>query len=133
MPLHSIYVCEIFDVLGVDFMEPFPPSCGYTYILLFVDYVSKWVEVVPTRTDDAKTMVKNLKSLILHRYGVPKALFSDRGTHFCNKTLRALLAKYHVTHKVSTSYHSKTKGEVEISNREIKSILEKVVNLDRKE
>ena len=116
MPLHSIYVCELFDVWVVDFMEPFPPSCGYTYILLFVDYVSKWTEVVAARTDDAKTVVKNVKSLILHRYGVPKALISDRGTHFCNKTLGALLAKYHVTHKGSTGCHPQTNGQTEISN-----------------
>ena len=86
-----------------------------------------------TRTDDAKTMVKNVKSLITHRYGVPKAPISDRGTHFCNKTLGALLAKYHVTHKVSTSYHSQTNGQAEISNRVINSILEKVVKPDRKD
>jgi len=133
MPLHSIYVCEIFDAWGVDFMGPLRPSCGYTYILLFVDYVSKWVEVVAIRTDDAKTVVKNVKSYIPHRYGVPKALISDRGTHFCNQTVGALLAKYHVTHKVSTGYHPQTNGQTEISNREIKSLLEKVVNLDRKD
>ena len=114
-------------------MGPFPPSCDYTYILLFVDYVSKLVEVVATRTDYAKIVVKNVKSLILHRYGVPKALISDRGTHFCNKILGALLAKYHVTHKVSTGYHPQTNGQAEISNKEIKSILKKVVNPDRKD
>jgi len=67
-------------------MGPFPPSCDYTYILLFVDYVSKLVEVVATRTDYAKIVVKNVKSLILHRYGVPKALVSDRGTYSATKS-----------------------------------------------
>ena len=114
-------------------MGPFPPSCGYTYILLFVDYVSKWVEAVATRTDDVKTVVKNVKSHILHRYGVPKALISDRGTHFCNKTLGTLLAKYHLTHEVSIGYHPQTNGQAKISNKEIKRILEKVVNPDRKD
>jgi len=90
----------------------------------------KWVEAVVTRTDDAKTIVKNIKSHILHRYGVPKAPISDRGTHFCDKTLGALLAKYHITHKVSAGYHPQTNGQAEISNREIKSNLEKVVNPD---
>ena len=133
MPLHDAYICKFLVVWSVDFMGPFPPSCGYTYILLFVDYVSKWVETVAIRTDDAKTVVKNIKSHVLYRYGVPKALISDRGTHFCNKTLGALLAKYHVTHKVSTGYHLQTNGQDEISNWEIKSSLEKVVNLDRKD
>jgi len=100
-----VYVCEIFDVWSVDFMGPFAPSFGCTYILMLVDYVSKWIKAAATRVVDAKTMVKHVTSFILHRYIVPKAIISDRGTHFCNKTLDILLAKYHVTHKVSTGYH----------------------------
>ena len=111
-------------------MGPFPSSFGYTYILVLIDYVSKWVEAVATRADDAKTVVKHIKSLILHRYGVPRAIISDRGTHFCNRTLGALLAKYHVTHKVSTSYHPKQMAK--ISNKQIKGILDKVVRPDKK-
>lgn len=101
-------------------MGRFPPSCDYTYILLFVNYVSKWVEAVPNRTNDAKTVVKNAKSHILHRYGVPKALISDRGTHFCNKTLGALLAKYHVTHKVSTGYHPQQMAKMRFQTGRLK-------------
>jgi len=62
------------------------------------------------RADDVKAVVKHVKSLILHRYEVPKAIFSDRRTHFCNRALGALLAKYNVTHKVPTGYHSQTNG-----------------------
>jgi len=104
MPLHNVYICEIFNVWGVDFMGPFPPSFGFIYILILVDYVSKRIELVATRVDDTKTVVKHVKSLMLHRYGVPKAIISDKETHFC-ENLRSLLAKYHVTHKVSTGYH----------------------------
>ena len=53
--------------------------------------------------------------------------------YFCNKTFRTLLTKYTITHKVMTSYHSQTNGQVEISNREIKHILEKTVRSDRKD
>ena len=63
-----------------------------------------------TRADDAKTVMKHGKSVILHRYRVPKAIISDRETHICNRTLGALLATYHATHKVSTSYHPQTNG-----------------------
>ena len=49
---------------GSDFMGPFPPSCGYLYILLVVDYVSKWVEAIPTRTNDHKVVLKFLKDHI---------------------------------------------------------------------
>ena len=57
MPLNSILVVEIFDVWGIDFMRPFPPSFGHQYILVSVDYVSKWVEAIPCRTNDHKVVI----------------------------------------------------------------------------
>ncbi|XP_028799346.1 uncharacterized protein K02A2.6-like [Neltuma alba] len=127
MPQQPILFCEIFDAWGVDFMGPFPPSHGYTYILLAVDYLSRWVEAIPTRKDDASTVSKFLKSTIFSRFGVPKVLISDQGTNFCNKLLNNLLAKYGVSHRVSTPYHPQTNGLAEVSNREIKCILERIV------
>ncbi|KAL0312975.1 UNVERIFIED_CONTAM: Retrovirus-related Pol polyprotein from transposon.6 [Sesamum radiatum] len=70
---------------------------------------------------------------IIRRFGMPRAIISDRGTHFCNKVVDALLKKYNVTHRISTAYHPQTNGQAEISNREIKSILEKMVNPNRKD
>ena len=72
--------------------------------MLAVDYVSKWMEAMVTRTDDSKTVSGFLKELFA-RFGILCALISDRGTHFCNKTVAALLKKYHVTHRISTAYH----------------------------
>lgn len=95
LSLTPIYVCELFDVWGVDFMGPFPPSYGYVYILLFVDYLSKWIEAIPTRKDDAQTVAKYVRSHIILRYGFPKILISDRGTHFCNRTLENLCSDFH--------------------------------------
>ncbi|XP_044511506.1 uncharacterized protein LOC123229651 [Mangifera indica] len=133
MPLNPILVCEIFDIWGIDFMGPFPLSFGNSYILLAVDYVSKWIEAKATRADDAKTVVGFVKTYIFSRYGTPRAIRSDRGTHFCNRVMEALLKKYNVTHRVSTAYHPQTSGQAEVSNREIKSILEKTVNPNRKD
>ncbi|CAM8943280.1 unnamed protein product [Rhodiola kirilowii] len=73
-------------------MGPFPISCGFAYILVAVDYVSKWVEAIATRCDDAKTVVDFLRANIFCRYGVPKAIISDQGTHFCNRLNDALWA-----------------------------------------
>ncbi|KAH9794255.1 hypothetical protein KPL71_004834 [Citrus sinensis] len=133
MPLNPILVVEIFDVWGIDFMRPFPPSFGYQYILVAVDYVSKWVEAIPCKTNDHRVVVKFLKSNILSRFGFPRTIISDGGTHFCNKPFKTLLNKYSITHKVATPYHPQTSGQVEISNREIKQILEKIVRPDRKD
>ena len=109
----------------MDFIGPFPNSFGFSYILLTVDYVSKWVEVKATRSHDAKVVADFVKANIFSRFGIPRALISDKGTHFYNKTIGALLRKYNVTHKTSTAYHPQTNGEAEISNRKIKYILEK--------
>ena len=74
--------CEVFDVWGIDFMGPFPPSAGFSYILVAVDYFSKWVEAIPTKMNDAKTVSKFLKTNIFCRDGTPRAIVIDRGTHF---------------------------------------------------
>ncbi|XP_022150300.1 uncharacterized protein K02A2.6-like [Momordica charantia] len=131
MPLNPILEVEIFDVWGIDFMGPFPPSYGKNYILLAVDYVSKWIEVVATSTNDARVVVRFLQKHIFTRYGTPQYLISDEGTHFLNRAIRSLLSKYNVRHRIATTYHPQSNGLSEVSNREIKSILEKTVNLNR--
>nr|CAN78935.1 hypothetical protein VITISV_001014 [Vitis vinifera] len=133
MPLNPILIVDLFYVWGIDFMGPFPMSFGHSYILVGVDYVSQWVEAIPCRTNDHKVVLKFLKENIFSRFGVPKAIISDGGTHFCNKPFEALLAKYGVKHKVATPYHPQTSGQVELANREIKNILMKVVNTNRKD
>jgi hypothetical protein len=133
MPQNSMLEVELFDVWGIDFMGPFPPSSGKNYILVAVDYVSKWVEAVALPTNDAKVVVKFLRHNIFSRFGVPRALISDQGTHFINKLLENLLKKYNVKHKIATPYHPQTSGQVEVSNRQIKQILEKTVSASRKD
>ncbi|XP_071921880.1 uncharacterized protein [Coffea arabica] len=133
MPQVPLIFVEIFDVWGIDFMGPFPTSFGFLYILLAVDYVSKWVEAKATRTNDSRVVADFIRTNIFVRFGMPRAIVSDRGTHFCNKTIAALFRKYGVLHRVSTSYHPQTNGQAEVSNREIKSILEKMVRPDRKD
>ena len=114
-------------------MGLFPNSFSKLYILLACDYISKWVEAKATKTDDARTVVDFVKTNIFCRFGVPWALISDKGTHFCNKTLANLLKKYGVNHRVSTPYHPQTSGQANISNCYIKTILDKTVNLSRKD
>ncbi|XP_070036489.1 uncharacterized protein [Nicotiana tomentosiformis] len=94
MSLKGIFEFETFDVLGIDFMGPFPSSNGHQYILVAVAYVSKWVEIMALPMNDAKVVVNFVKKNIFMRFGIPHALISDGVTHFCNKLLGNLLAKY---------------------------------------
>ncbi|KAL4346483.1 hypothetical protein GQ457_17G000070 [Hibiscus cannabinus] len=133
MPLQYILEVELFDVWGIDFMGPFPSSHGDLYILLAVDYVSKWVEAIATLRNDAQTVMKFLHKHIFTRFGVPRAIISDEGTHFDNKLIAKAAQRYGIRHKIATAYHPQTNGQAEVSNREIKQILEKVVNTRRKD
>ena len=87
MSLQNIMEVEVFDCRGIDFVGPLPPSFGNEYILVAVDYVSKWVEAVAAPKNDAKTIVKFLKKNIFSRFGLLRVLISDGGFHFCNNQL----------------------------------------------
>ncbi|GKB54857.1 reverse transcriptase domain-containing protein [Tanacetum coccineum] len=93
-------------------MGPFPSSHGNKYILVAVDYLSKWVEAKALPTNDARVVVKFLKSLFA-RFGTPRAIISDRGTYFCNDQFAKVMSKYGVTHRLATAYHPQTSGQVE--------------------
>nr|GEZ65169.1 hypothetical protein [Tanacetum cinerariifolium] len=105
-------------------MGPFPSSKGNKYILVAVDYLSKWVESKALPINDARVVVRFLKSLF-SRFGTPKAIISDRGTQFCNDQFSRVMAKYGVTHRLSTAYHPQISGQVEVTNRGLKRILER--------
>nr|GEW34518.1 reverse transcriptase domain-containing protein [Tanacetum cinerariifolium] len=109
MPLNNIQVCEIFYIWGIDFMGPFLKLHKFEYILVAVDYVSKWAEAQALPTNDARVVITFIKKLFC-RFGMPKALISDRGTHFCNKIMEKTMKRYEVNHRFSTSYHPQTSG-----------------------
>nr|GEY45255.1 reverse transcriptase domain-containing protein [Tanacetum cinerariifolium] len=122
---------EIIDILkGIDFMRPFPSSRGNNFILVAGDYLSKWVEAKALPTNDARVICKFLKSLFA-RFGTPRAIINDRGTHFCNDQFAKVMLKYGVTHRLATAYHPQTSGQVEVSNRGLKRILEKTIGENR--
>nr|GEW27686.1 hypothetical protein [Tanacetum cinerariifolium] len=115
---------------GIDFMGPFPSSRGNRYILVAIDYLSKWVEAKALLINDARVVVKFLKSLFI-RFGTPRAIISDRGTHFFNDKFAKVMSKYGVTHRLAAAYHPQTSGHVEVSNRVLKRILERTVRENR--
>nr|GEU54127.1 hypothetical protein [Tanacetum cinerariifolium] len=127
-----IQVCKIFDVWGIDFMGPFPSSNGNKYVLVAIDYVSRWVEAQAIPANDARNVVNFLKRLFV-LFRIPKALISNRGTQFCDHQMEKTKKIYRVVHPFSTAYHPQTNGQVENTNRAIKCILEKTIGNNRKD
>nr|GEY66421.1 DNA-directed DNA polymerase [Tanacetum cinerariifolium] len=100
IPQNSIQVYEIFNAWGIDFMGPFPSSKRNKYILVDVDYLSKWMEAKALPTNDARVVCKFLKNLFA-RFGTPRAIISDRETHFCNDQFAKVMQKFGVTHRLA--------------------------------
>ncbi|KAL8108294.1 hypothetical protein AgCh_024663 [Apium graveolens] len=133
MPPNVLLEVEVFDIWGIDFMGPFVSSCNNQYILLEVDYASKWFEVKALPTNDVKVVLNFLHKQIFTRFGTPRVIISDEGSRFCNRKLTAMMQRYNVNHCIVTAYHPQTNGQAEVSNREIKRILEKVMCPSRKD
>nr|GEV76870.1 reverse transcriptase domain-containing protein [Tanacetum cinerariifolium] len=112
--------------LGIDFMGTFLKSYKFEYILVAVDYVSKWAEAQALPTNDARVVITFLKRLLC-RFGMPKALISERDTHFYNKIMERTMKRYGINHRFFTSYHPQTSGQVKNTNRALKRILENPV------
>ncbi|GJZ26647.1 putative nucleotidyltransferase, ribonuclease H, partial [Tanacetum coccineum] len=123
---------KLVQVCDAYFMGPFPSSNGNKYILVAIDYVSKWVEARAFPTSDARNVVNFLRRLFA-RFGILKVLISDRGTHFCNYQMEKAMKRYGVAHRFSIAYHPQTNGQVENTNRAIKRILKKTIGNNRKD
>ena len=95
-------------------------------------YLSGWKQLL-LKKNDAKVVLKFLKKNIFTIFGMPQALISDKGSHFCNKWVEKLLLKYGVQHRIALAYHPQTNGMAKVSNREIKAIIEKTVNASQKD
>ena len=133
MPLRPVIEVKIFDLWGIDFVGPFPNSNGFEYILIAIDYMSRWAEAIPTRTNDNQVVVKFIHQHIFCRFGCPRAIISDGGRHFNYQKLQLMLKKYRVEHRITTPYHPQENGQVENTKKEVKKILKKIVRLDGKD
>jgi transposase InsO family protein len=117
MPLNYNLQIDLFDVWGIDFMGPFKNSHRY---------VSKWVEAMPCRKASTEESITMIKNVIFSRFGTPRILISDGGTHFTEKNFRKCLSKLGIEHRISTAYHPQTNRQVETWNMQLKSILNKI-------
>jgi hypothetical protein len=130
MPLTPILAQVPFEKWGIDFVGPInPPSRNgrKRYILVATEYVTKWAEALATRNDDANTVAKFLYEYIITRFGCPKELVSDRGTHFINDTIATLTEKYFIKHRKTSPYHPRANGQTEKTNGILCKIITKTV------
>nr|GFB58310.1 reverse transcriptase domain-containing protein [Tanacetum cinerariifolium] len=116
--------------LLINFMGPFSSSRGNRYMFGVVDYLSKWVEAKTLPTNDARVVVKFLKSLFA-RFRTPRAIISNCETYFCNDKFAEVMSKYGVTHHLDTTYHPQISRQVEVLNRGLKCILKSTVGENR--
>jgi hypothetical protein len=123
MPLTNNLQIELFDCWGIDYMGPFLKSKNSEYILVIVDYVSKWVKAMPCRAADSRNSKKMFEEVIFPRFGVPRIVISGGGTHFIDKNFHKYLAKHGIHHNVATPYHPQTSDQAKTSNKQIKNIL----------
>ena len=114
-------------------MGPFPSSFGNLYILLDADYVSKWVKVIACPRNDVNIVVGLIKRNILSIFGASRTIISDEGSHFANNFFAKFMNRYGIKHMMGSTYQPLSNGQAEISNREIKKILEKTVNTSKKD
>ena len=108
MPLHYKIQVEIFDGWGIHFMGPFQKSHDSEYILIAVDYMLKWVEALPCRDANARLARKMFHEVIFPRFGTPRMVISDGGSHFIDKTFIAFLKELGGKHNIATPYHPQT-------------------------
>lgn len=113
---HQYFRNWIVRYVGIDFMGPFPQSFGNFYILMIVDYVSKWIEAITTPTNDTK-VVTIFSFNFVSRHDTPITIINNDGTHFCNKHFEDLMNKYRVKRNVVIAYHPQRNVQGELFNK----------------
>ena len=131
MPLIPLMALAPFEKWGIDFVGPIAPATKYgkkKYILVATDYATKWAEAMATRNDDAKTVARFLYENIISRFGCPKELISDRGTHFLNVLIEELTNRFFIKHRKTAPYHPRANGQTEKTNGLLCKILTKTIS-----
>eukprot|EP00253_Pinus_taeda_P005634 PITA_05634 len=133
MPLVPQVNLQVFDKWNIDFVKPINPPgqrIGVRYIISAIDYLLMWAEAQPVKDCNTKTAVKFIFEYILSRFGCPKILISDQGSHLLNNTIEALTEEFQVYHKKRTPYHTQENG-TEAFNKILENALTKVCNMNR--
>ncbi|XP_030464918.1 uncharacterized protein LOC115684321 [Syzygium oleosum] len=119
-----------FSMWGIDMIGPINPkaSNGHHFILVAIDYFTKWIEANSYANVTAKNVAKFICRDIIARYGVPEAIITDNGSNLTNKVVDGLLDEFHIRHLNSSPYRPQMNGAVEAANKNIKKILSKTID-----
>ena len=115
--LRPIVACGPFAKWGIDFVHCRPTLArGHGYIIVVVDYITKWAEAMPTYVKDGKAAALFLFNHIITRFGIPRAIVTDHGSNFQNKIMAEFSVKFGFHHDNSTPYYPQANGQVECHN-----------------
>jgi hypothetical protein len=118
-----------FTKWGIDYTTCNPPSArGHRYIIVAVDYFTKWVEAMPTFKNDGETAALFLFNQIIARFGVPREIVTDHGSHFQNQMMTELTSKLGLRQEHSSPYYPQANGQVEAVNKTLKTMLQRTIN-----
>ncbi len=129
LPLHISLPLAPFEKWGIDYIGEVHPnsSRGMKHIIVATEYLTKWAEAKAVRANDAVHAANFLFEQIVTRFGCPKILISDRGTHFLNSVIESMTERFHINHRMTTPYHPQTNGNTERVNQTLVNILRKTV------
>ena len=123
-PLHPTVAVGPFSKWGIDFMHYRPTSVGgHGYIIVAMDYFTKWAEVMPTYAEDENTAALFLFNHIIAIFGIPRAIVTDHGSHFKNKMMVELSVKLGFHHDNSIPYYPRSNGRIKAINKVLKTML----------
>jgi hypothetical protein len=124
-PMFLVIIVGPFTKWGIDYTTCNPPSTrGHCYIIVAVDYFTKWVEAMPMFKDDGETTTLFLFNQIIARFGVPREIVTDHGSHFQNQMMTKLTSNLVLRQEHSSPYYPQANGQVEVVNKTLKTILQ---------
>ena len=134
MPLIPVNPSLTFETWAIYFVGPFHKQgkrTGVRYIIIVVEYVTKWAEVEPVPSCTKEVATKFIYENIITRFGCPLTLISDKGSHFINQTIQILLKEFLIDHHKSSAYHPQANEAIESFNKTLTKGLTKICNIDK--
>jgi hypothetical protein len=129
-PMFPVITISPFTKWGIDYTTCNPPLArGHHYIIVGVDYFTKWVKAIPTFKDDGEIVALFLFIQIIARFGVQREIVTDHGSHFQNKMMTELTSKLGLWKEHLSPYYPQENGQVEAVNKSINTILQRMISL----